>query len=355
MDMRTPSPSLSPSLSLSSIDLALLNGWQHDFPLVPRPFAVLAERLGLSEVGLIDACERLQRAGSISRIGGVFSPGAGGAGLLAAMAVPPGRMAEVAAVVSAHPGVNHNYEREHELNLWFVMTGRNADAVEMAMVELEETTGLKALRLRLQRAYRIDLGFDLRHPTAPVAMRANRSPSAAPIDAGDWPLAQQVEVGLSAVARPYDLWAQACGLPVDEVLKTLETWTKRGTLKRFGVVVRHHELGFSANAMTVFDVPDDRVDACGEALACQPGVTLAYRRERGPQWPYNLYCMVHGTDREVVHAVLDRVRVAAGLEGCPRAVLFSTRRFKQTGARRFRDAPGVPGDQTPREVLHAVA
>ncbi len=351
MDMRTPTP----PHAASGPDLALLNGWQHGFPLVPQPFAVLGEQLGLSEQAVVEACDRLQRAGSISRIGGVFSPGAGGAGLLAAMAVPPGRMAEVAALVSAHPGVNHNYEREHELNLWFVMTGRDADAVEMAMVALEQSTGLTALRLRLQRAYRIDLGFDLGHSTAPVPMRADRSARAAPIDASDWRLAQQVEAGLSPVARPFDLWAEACGLSVDDVLKTLETWVERGTLKRFGVVVRHHELGFSANAMTVFDVPDALVDSCGEALARQPGVTLAYRRERGPQWPYNLYCMVHGTDRDVVHAVLDRVRVAADLERYPRAVLFSTRRFKQTGARRFRDAPGVPADQTPREVFHAVA
>ena len=351
MDMRT---SHQPHAA-SGADLALLNGWQHGFPLVPRPFAVLGEQLGLSEQAVVEACDRLQRVGSISRIGGVFSPGAGGAGLLAAMAVPPGRMAEVAALVSAHPGVNHNYEREHQLNLWFVMTGCDAAAVEAAMVALEQATGLSALRLRLQRAYRIDLGFDLGHTTAPVPMRADRSARAAPIGASDRQLAQQVEAGLSPVARPYDLWAQACGLSVDEVIKTLETWVERGTLKRFGVVVRHHELGFSANAMTVFDVPDALVDTCGEALARQPGVTLAYRRERGPQWPYNLYCMVHGTDRDVVHAVLNRVRVAADLERYPRAVLFSTRRFKQTGARRFRDLPGEVDGHAPQEVFHAVA
>lgn len=351
MDMRTPQP---PHAAIGA-DLALLNGWQHGFPLVPRPFAVLGEQLRLSEQAVVEACDRLQRAGSISRIGGVFSPGAGGAGLLAAMAVPPGRMAEVAALVSAHPGVNHNYEREHPLNLWFVMTGSGAAVVEAAMVELEQATGLPALRLRLQRAYRIDLGFDLGHTTAPAPMRADRSVRAAPIDASDRRLAQQVEVGLSPVARPFDLWAQACGRSVNDVIKTLEIWVERGTLKRFGVVVRHHELGFSANAMTVFDVPDALVDTCGEALARQPGVTLAYRRERGSQWPYNLYCMVHGTDRDVVHAVLSRVRVAADLERYPHAVLFSTRRFKQTGARRFRDVSALPPEGLAREVLHAVA
>jgi DNA-binding Lrp family transcriptional regulator len=342
-------------LAQGSSDLALLNEWQHGFPLVPEPFVALGEHLGLDERAVLDACDRLQQAGAISRIGGVFSPGAGGAGLLAAMAVPSERMAEVAALVSAHPGVNHNYQREHDFNLWFVMTGCDAPAVEAALATLEQATGLSALRLRLQRAYRIDLGFDLRHATAPAPMRADRAASVSPLDACDWQLAQQVEAGLQPVSRPYDLWAQACGLSVAQVLGTLEAWVERGTLKRFGVVVRHHELGFSANAMTVFDVPDELVDSCGEVLARQPGVTLAYRRERAPQWPYNLYCMVHGTDRAVVHEVLDRVRAAAELGEYRQAVLFSTRRFKQTGARRFRDVPVSAPAGLPREVLHAVA
>ena len=96
--------------------------------------------------------------------------------------------------------------------------------------------------------------------------------------------------------------------------------------------------------MTVFNVPDDRVDACGEALARQTGVTLAYRRERAAGWPFNLYCMVHGTHREAVQEVIQRVVPAAGLGEFPSEVLFSTRRFKQTGARRFR-APAPAAEE----------
>jgi DNA-binding Lrp family transcriptional regulator len=103
-------------------------------------------------------------------------------------------------------------------------------------------------------------------------------------------------------------------------------WLHSGALKRFGTIVRHHELGFDANAMTVFDVPDARVDACGEALAAEPGITLSYRRERAPDWPYNLYCMVHGRDREAVRDVLERVipRCGAGPSSARGAVLAPT-------------------------------
>ena len=345
MSARDPVPSL-----ISAADLALLNPWQHGFPLVRKPFAHIAQALDLFEVDVLLACDRLQRAGAISRIGGVFAPEAGGAALLAAMAVPHDRLHEVAATVSAHPGVNHNYEREHGFNLWFVMTGRDAAAVEAAMLSLERATGLPALRLRMQRAYRIDLGFDLRHTTALMPMRGQRVAHAEPIAAADQALAARVEAGLPITARPFDAWAEATGRSVVDVLYTLQHWLDAGTLKRFGVVVRHHELGFAANAMTVFDVPDHLVDTCGEALAQQPGVTLAYRRERAPQWPYNLYGMVHGSDRAVVQRVIDRVVPAAGLAGHRHAVLFSTRRFKQTGARRFRALPLAPP-----EVPHAVA
>lgn len=337
--------------------LALLNPWQRDFPLQREPFAPIAAALGSTVTEVLAAYARLLRGGALSRIGGVFAPAAGGAALLAAMAVPPERLAMVAARVSAHAGVNHNYQREHQLNLWFVMTGHDRTEVEQAMQVLEWTTGLPALRLRMQRAYHIDLGFDLRHQTATQTRSASR-PAGAPVAAADRSLAALVEAGLPLLERPYDAWAEALGRTPDEVMATLHSWLETGTLKRFGAIVRHHELGFAANAMTVFDVPDAQVDACGEALARQPGITLAYRRERalaGPQrWPYNLYCMVHGRDRETVHAVLARAIAGAGLADLPRQVLFSLQRYKQTGARRFREAVHPAQDAGGQQQLPAM-
>jgi DNA-binding Lrp family transcriptional regulator len=108
-----------------------------------------------------------------------------------------------------------------------------------------------------------------------------------------------------------------------------------GMIKRFGVVVRHHELGYRSNAMVVFDLPDDVVDGIGARLAAEPGVTLCYRRRRSlPDWPYNLYCMVHGRSRDEAQPVIERL---VAIAGAPATVLFSTRRFKQCGARYFSD------------------
>lgn len=330
------------SLSDDGLRLALLNPWQHGFPRVPAPFEVVATAAGCREGEVLAAYAALQRDGTLSRIGGVFGRGAGGAATLAAIAVPAGRLAAVAACVNAQPGVNHNYEREHALNLWFVVTGPDAQAVESTVRTIERRTALPVLRLPMERAYRIDLGFDLRARTAPTPMRATTD--ATPVAAADLPLAALVEAGLPLVSRPYDVWASACGTTTDEVLARLDGWLARGTLRRFGTVVRHHELGFAANAMAVFDVPPAQVDACGAALADEPGVTLAYRRRRAAGWPYNLYAMVHGRDRAAVHEVLARATGRAGLGDVPRAVLFSARRFKQTGARYFRALHGEAHD-----------
>lgn len=337
-------------------EFRLLNEWQHDFPLCPDPFGVLAEATGLTRTAVLAALQRALDDGRISRIGGVFAHGSGGDAMLAAMAVPQDRIETVAAIVSAHSGVNHNYLREHRYNLWFVMTGADRAAVDGGVAALERATGLRALRLRMARPYRIDLGFDLRGETAVQPMRAQPARNTlAPLTSSLWPLAQRVEAGLPLVERPYAAWAAELGWSEDAVLEHIGLWLAEGRLKRFGVVVRHHEFGFVANAMAVFDVPDARVDAAGQALAAQPGVTLVYRRERADDWPYNLYAMVHGTQRQAVMAVIERMTQAAGLENCPREVLFSIRRFKQTGARRFRSWYAAPGAAPVQEAVHALA
>ena len=144
--MATP---VAPSLlqTLPALELALLNPWQRGFPLCDEPFAVVGAALDLSAAQVLQAYRQLAQEGALSRIGAVFAPGSGGASILSAMAVPPERLEAVAAVVSAHPGVNHNYERENAYNLWFVVTGPSAAQVECTIASLEADTGLTALRL----------------------------------------------------------------------------------------------------------------------------------------------------------------------------------------------------------------
>ncbi len=151
-----------PAMTLGALERALLNDFQRGFPLTERPFAEIAERLGSSEAAVIAAFDALRTAGALSRIGAVVRPHRAGWSTLAAMAVPEARLAEVAALVSACPEVNHNYEREHVLNLWFVVTAGDVAGVAEVLGDIERQSGLEVLDLPLEEAYCLDLGFEIR-------------------------------------------------------------------------------------------------------------------------------------------------------------------------------------------------
>lgn len=310
--------------------LSLANRWQRGFPLAPRPFAEIGRGANLKEETVLERFEGLKRDGILDRIGPVFRPNTVGASSLAAMAVPPERLDEVARLVNEQPGVNHNYQRSHRYNLWFVATApRNAE-VQWTLSCIEYATGLPVLRLPLLEEFHIDLGFDLETHSAPrQAMRTR----ACNLSAQEQRLVRQTVGGLPLVAAPYAELAKALGASEGEVIAGLERMLADGRIRRLGAVIRHRRLGYAANAMVVWDVPDERVSAVAPALAHDAAVTLCYRRARvAPHWPYNLYCMVHGRERERVLAEIERMVNAHGLQRFPKAVLFGERCFKQRAA-----------------------
>ncbi|MBP6808004.1 MAG: AsnC family transcriptional regulator [Chromatiaceae bacterium] len=146
---------------LDALDRRLLDDFQSGIPLAPRPFALMAEQLGVTETEVIARLQRLTEAGAVSRVGPVFRPRQVGASTLAAMAVPPERLAEVATLVNSFPEVNHNYEREHDFNLWFVLTAPDQASLERVLDEIGRRAGLPALDLPMLAEYHIDLGFPL--------------------------------------------------------------------------------------------------------------------------------------------------------------------------------------------------
>jgi len=312
---------------LDAASFRLLNSWQRGFPLVPRPFAEIASASGLDEDDVITRFGQFKSRGLIDRIGPVFRPNSVGASTLAAMTVPPGRLEAVARQVSSHAGVNHNYERENRCNLWFVATAQSDAALHGTLACIEHETGLPVLRLPLLEEFHIDLGFDLEDHSVP---REPQPGPVAPLSEPDRRFAARVAEGLPLEPRPF----AGLELPEDEVIATLRRWLETGLVRRIGAVVRHRRLGYEANAMVVWDVPDEKGGDDGRRLAADPAVTLCYRRARAlPVWPYNLYCMVHGRERAAVTQAIERLCTQHGMGKYPRAVLFSTRCFSQRVAR----------------------
>lgn len=316
---------------INPTDLALLDRFQRDFPLEPRPFARIAVRLGLAEAEVIDRLSRMQAAGRIARVGGTVRPNTAGASTLAALAVPEDRIDEVAAIVGAEAGVNHSYLREADWNLWFVATAPEAAALAAMLTRIEAASGLPLLDLRLVRAFNIDLGFPLRGER--VAMPGKRGVEPAVLRADDRPLLHALSAGLDLTPRPYATLALRLGRDEIAVIARIGVLLAAGILTRLGVIVRHRSLGFTSNAMVVWDVPETATLAAGLALAALPGVTLAYeRRPVAGVWPYRLFCMIHARSRAEAGEVLASARVLPELAGIDHRILFSTRCFKQSGA-----------------------
>ncbi len=317
-----------------TLDFHLLNDFQRDFPLCPAPFAELASRLGVAEKVVLGRLDNLRREGKISRVGAVFAPKRIGASTLAAMAVPPEKLAAVAAAVNRFPEVNHNYEREHRYNLWFVVTAASEGRLQATLGAIEQAAGYRLMPLPLLEEFHIDLGFSLGGDRRKREVAVVPVAPAQPIGEIERRLISVLQEGLPMFIRPFQLIASRIGCSESDVLGRIRSWLEEGAIKRFGVVVRHHELGFRANAMLVHDISDDRVNALGRALADEPAVTLCYRRPRClPDWPYNLFCMIHGKARDEVEAIIAGLRQRHGLDDCAHEILFSLTRFKQNGAR----------------------
>ena len=317
-----------------ALEFRLLNEFQRDFPLCPAPFAELAVRLGVGEKVVLSGLEKLRREGKISRVGAVFAPKRIGASTLAAMAVPAEQLAAVAAAVNRFPEVNHNYEREHHYNLWFVVTAASEGRLQATLGAIEKAAGYPLLPLPLLEEFHIDLGFPLHGEARKTCMAARPLQPASPIGEAERRLVSVLQEGLPLFMRPFALIAERIGISENEVMGRIGHWLDDGAIKRFGVVVRHRELGYKANAMLVHDIPDARVGELGRALAEEPAVTLCYRRPRVlPDWPYNLFCMIHGRERSEVEAIIGELRQRHGLADCAHDVLFSLTRFKQNGAR----------------------
>jgi DNA-binding Lrp family transcriptional regulator len=323
---------------MNGLELRLLNDFQRAFPLCPEPFAEIARHCDIEPAEVIQAYRKLAAEGAVSRIGAVFVPNCIGSSTLAALQVPGDRLSEVARLVSAHPEVNHNYEREHEWNLWFVATAPDSERLAAVLAEIEHECGLPVLSLPLEEDFHIDLGFDLRDGTVPVrGSRAVAGPLV--LGAAEAELVAALQPGITITERPYAELGRRAGMTESGAIAQLQRWLEAGVIRRFGVVVRHHELGFGANAMVVFDVPDAMVEQAGRRLAAEREVTLCYRRPRAlPRWPYNLFCMIHGRSRETVLAQLAALCERCELRDFPREVLFSCRRFKQRGARYVTEA-----------------
>ena len=330
-------------MSLTPFEQKVLNDFQQFFPIEVRPFSTIADALGSDEQKVLSTARSLKERGFISRIGPVFSPNTVGASTLAAIAAKESELNTVANCVSAFDSVNHNYQREHDYNLWFVVTAPTKAALQNELDEIASATGYDVLSLPMLRAFHIDLGFDLNFSGDANRLREKRQSTHQgnswqkeqyQTTARDEKVIEVIQGGLPLCEQPYKNLANLAGISTEQFLKTLLRLRHYGVIRRWGIVVRHHELGYRANGMVVWDIPEADIENIASKLAMEDCVTLCYQRPRVKgKWPYSLFCMIHGKDRETVEACIETLVSTHKLQRIPHDVLFSTKRFKQRGAR----------------------
>ncbi|WP_246983730.1 siroheme decarboxylase subunit beta [Halorientalis marina] len=328
--------------AIDDVDARLIDGYQSGFPVAERPFRVVADDLGIDETDALDRVERLREAGVFRRFGAVLNPPVIGSSTLAAVEAPADRFDEVAETINDIQQVNHNYRRDHEWNMWFVVTASSREKRDAIIEDIEAETGLEVLVLPMLTDFYIDLEFPVvntdrfaRESVAGTEASATRisEDAAADLSALDRRLLLEIQDGFPLSATPYRDIAAAVDADVDDVLAAIEDLRADGCIKRIGCVVNHVVTGFDANCMVVWDVPDDELDERGEAVGELPYVTLCYHRPRRPErdWPYNLFTMIHGREADAVDEKVDEL--AAEYLPVEHERLYSTETLKQTGAR----------------------
>ena len=327
---------------LEEVDAALVDGYQSGFPITERPFRTVATDLGIPEDDALARVERLRETGIFRRFGAVLNPPVIGSSTLAAVSAPEDRFDEVAEEINGHRQVNHNYRRDHEWNMWFVVTAGSREKRDEILADIEAETGLSVLVLPMLTDYYIDLEFPVvngdrfaRESVSGTDASATRISEDAATDFStlDRRLLLEIQDGFPLTATPYRDIADAMDADVAAVLDAIERLLADGCIKRLGCVVNHVVTGFDSNCMVVWDVPDDELDARGETVGSLPYVTLCYHRPRRPEqdWEYNLFTMVHGRETDAVDAKIDEL--AADYLPVDHERLYSTETLKQTGAR----------------------
>jgi DNA-binding Lrp family transcriptional regulator len=292
---------------LSSEEKALLTIVQASLPLEPRPFLTLGERVGLDERVVIALLSRLKASRTIRKIGPVFEPAALGlATELGAAQVAPEHLDAVGKTVAAWPEVTHCYTREHEVNLWYAGVAGNEAWFAEAGERIRAMTGVTGVwRLPTLRRFKIRVQFDLGDRVSGLGSRVSASPlrgggrpEPAPPTADNAALVALLQRDLPLVPEPFAALAEGSRWSAEELLAALRQWVDDGRIRRYGALVNHRRLGFTANAMVVMSVPAERIEEVGELLSSSPSVSHCYERPPFGGFPHNLYAMVHGRSRE---------------------------------------------------------
>jgi siroheme decarboxylase len=325
------------AVPLDEFDKRLLNAMQGAFPIVPRPYAEVAAALGVDEQRVLTRVDELVRQRIIRQVTPIFDTRAFGYGsMLVAAKVDAEHPWRAAKIINEHPGVSHNYLRNHDFNMWFTIAVEPDSELGLdgTLEVLQRDTGAESIRqLPTLKLFKIRMDLEMEGGTDALAKSAGEAVEPAeierqPYDELDKAVVRATQGDLPIVSEPYAQAAHELGMPVERVVEHLNGMVERRLLRRVAAILFHRRAGFSANGMGVWKVPEERIAELGPRMAAFRGISHCYQRPTYPDWPYQIFTMAHGRSKEECDAILD----AIGDElGCieDRATLYSSTEFKK--------------------------
>ncbi len=328
---------------MDDLDKQLLNILQMNLPLTPTPYAAMGAELGLSEAEVIARVGELKRTNTLRQVSAIFDTRKiGYRSSLVAAKVPPERLVQAARVINEHPGVSHNYERNHPFNLWYTVAVPPPSTVEEHVDALHRKSGAEVTRVMTTlKLFKIGVKLDM---TGTADLTA-RDPNGVRRDANwnvgralsplDVQLVRELQQDLLLEPRPFLPAARRLGLTEEELLAHAQRMIDEGTMRRFAAVLHHRRAGFKANAMGVWRVPEDRIEEIGFQMGSFAAVSHCYQRPIYPDWPYNVFTMVHGRTADDCETILAAISAATGITDY--VSLYSAREFKKVRVNYYTD------------------
>ncbi len=324
---------------LDNTDKQILNDIQWTFPLVERPFLELVKKYHISEEEIIRRIKNLKDIGIIRQISAIFDTRKlGYKSALVAFAVDKNKIDDVANEINKHPGVSHNYERNHEYNIWFTLAVAPDGDMKVDLDKMSSLDGVLKYRvLPTLKMYKIGVKLDMvnddpekPNPSDDVKNLETKSEKISELDRE---YIRQLQKDIEIIKEPFKTITENLGISSSELFNKIKEYESIGIMRRFAAILRHRQAGFTANGMIVWKVPDEMVDEKGIKIASFPQVSHCYRRPVYPDWEFNLFSMIHARTIEAAEKIAKEISTVIGIENY--RILFSSREFKKERVKYF--------------------
>jgi DNA-binding Lrp family transcriptional regulator len=331
------------AVALDELDRKLLNLMQGHFPLEPRPYAGVAREAGISEDEALRRVHRLLDERIIREVTPIYDTRTlGYSSMLVAAKVDPQYPHRAAQIINSHPGVSHNYLRNHDFNLWFTIAVEEDSSLGLdgTLDVLQRLTGAESVRqLPTLKLFKIRMDLEMEADTEALASAGvaeePRELGKQRFDDFDVAVIRATQGPMPVAPEPYAPAAAMLGVTVERLLDHMAGMAERKLLRRVAAILYHRRAGFSANGMGVWKVPDDRILELGPRMAAFRGISHCYQRPTYRDWPYSVFTMAHGRSKEECDAVLDAIAAETGIE--ERATLYSSTEYKKVRLLYFTD------------------